>query len=125
MPENRSHDMAQVLRQMNQRAAAKGSLVVTNDGMVVAGVMEEEMRKDIVGALSSFLISATVRCLKQGGIGSFGRMMMTATHGKVVIQSLRDYFLVVIADQFADTESTLEAVTEAGQELRTLMQINV
>ena len=33
--------MDQILRQLNQRAAAKGSLVVTNDGMVVADNMKK------------------------------------------------------------------------------------
>jgi len=114
-----------ILRQLNQRIAAKGSLIVTNDGMVVAGVMQEEMRQEIVGALTSFLISATDRCLRQGKIGTLGRMVMTATHGKVVIQALQDYFLVVIVDQFSDMETTVEAVAAAGQDLRALTRIHV
>lgn len=119
------NDMDQILRELNERAAARGSLVVTNDGMIVAGAMKKEMRKDIVGALSSFLISATERCLRQGDVGSFGRLVMHATHGKVVVQSLHDYFLVVIVDQFGDMESTMEAVVAAGNSLRNLTRIRV
>lgn len=119
------NDMEKVLSRLNERAAAKGSVVVTNDGMVVADDMRKDMRKDIVGALSSFLISATDRCLRQGEIGTFGRMVMTATHGKVVIQSLHEFFLVVVVDQFADMQITLEAVTEAGAKLRELTHIRV
>ena len=117
--------MDEILSQLNEAAAAKGSVVVTNDGMVVAGAMRRELRKDIIGALSSFLISATDRCLKQGEIGTFGRMIMAATHGKVVIQSLDDYFLVVIVDQFADIGATLDAVAEACAQLRDLTRIDV
>lgn len=119
------NEMESVLAALNDKAAAKGSVVVTNDGMVVAGDMRKEMRKDIVGALSSFLISATDRCLRQGDIGSFGRMVMTATHGKVVIQSLHEFFLVVVVDQFADMEKTLEAVAKAGAKLRELTHIKI
>jgi predicted regulator of Ras-like GTPase activity (Roadblock/LC7/MglB family) len=117
--------MDAVFKRLNERAAAKGSMVVTNDGMVVAGIMRQDMRKDIVGALSSFLISATGRCLRQGGIGSFGRMIMTATHGKVVIKSLEDYFLVVIVDQFADMDAALQAVEVAGKEFKKIARIEV
>lgn len=119
------NDMETVLQTLNDKASAKGSVVVTNDGMVVAGNMRKEMRKDIVGALSSFLISATDRCLRQGDIGTFGRMVMTATHGKVVIQSLHEFFLVVVVDQFADMEITLEAVTVTGAKLRELTHIRI
>ena len=119
------NDMEVVLRTLNEKAAAKGSVVVTNDGMVVAADMRKDMRKDIVGALSSFLISATDRCLRQGQIGQFGRMVMTATHGKVVIQSLHDFFLVVVVDQFADMGLTLEAVASAGHKLRELTNIHI
>lgn len=117
--------MDQILRQLNRRAGAKGSLVVTNDGMVVADSMKKELRKEIVGALSSFLISATERCLRQGNTGMFTRMVMTATHGRIVIQSLRDYFLVVVADQFADMDRTMRAVVDSGNELRNLTRIQV
>ncbi|MCA8972143.1 MAG: roadblock/LC7 domain-containing protein [Planctomycetes bacterium] len=119
------NDMEIVLRGLNEKAAAKGSVVVTNDGMVVAADMRKEIRKDIIGALSSFLISATDRCLRQGEIGHFGRMVMTATHGKVIIQSLHEFFLVVVVDQFADMELALEAVTVAGAKLRELTHIRI
>ena len=125
MREDGRVEMESILEKLNTKAAAKGSVIVTNDGMVVAGGVREEMRKDIVGALSSFLISATDRCLRQGEIGEFDRMIMTATHGKVVIQSLQDFFLVVIADQFADMDLTLEAAGEAGRKLRRLTSIRV
>jgi len=117
--------MDQILRDLNERAAAKGSLVVTNDGMVVAGSVREELHNEIVGALSSFLISATYRCLRQGNVGELTRMVMTATHGKIVIQSLADYFLVVIADQFSDTDRAIEAVRVAGEQLRKMTSIEI
>ncbi len=117
--------MHEVLEQLSDRLHAKAALVVTSDGMVVAGTVQADFRKDVIGALSSFLILATNRCLKRAQQGGFGRIVLHATHGKVLVQSFRDYFLVVLTDQFVDKEALLEAALEAVARLRRLASIKV
>ncbi|MFQ5505472.1 MAG: roadblock/LC7 domain-containing protein [Planctomycetota bacterium] len=109
--------MESILKRLNEEEGVKGCLVVTHDGIVVAGVLQSEVRKEVVGALSSFLIAATDRCLKNGELGSLGRMMMTATHGKVVILALKGYYLVTLTDQFTDMEHILKVANEAAAQL--------
>ena len=117
--------MEEILQRLSEEEGVKGSLVVTQDGIVVAGNLKSDVRKDVVGALSSFLIAATDRCLQRGRLGALGRMMMTATHGKLVILALKGYFLVTLTDQFADMERTLEAVNMAASKLRKVTRIEV
>ena len=117
--------MDNILNQLNSSTGAKGSVVVTHDGMVVAGDIHWEVQKDVVGALSSFLVMATDRCLQQGKMGKLNRMTMIATHGKLVIIALQDYFLVVLVDQFASMDQITPSINEAGNKLLKLTQMNV
>ena len=117
--------MEKILDQLNSSTGAKGSVVVTQDGMIVAGEIHWEVQKDVVGALSSFLVMATDRCLQQGNMGKLNRMTMIATHGKLVIISLRDYFLVVLVDQFASMNQITPQIEEAGRQLMNLTQMKV
>jgi predicted regulator of Ras-like GTPase activity (Roadblock/LC7/MglB family) len=117
--------MDDILESLNQEDGVKGSMVVTQDGIVVAGLLKSDVRKDVVGALSSFLITATERCLERGQLGALGRMMLTATHGKLIILALKGYFLVTLTDQFADMNATLEAVNVAASRLRKVTRIEV
>jgi len=117
--------MENILERLNSSAGAKGCVVVTQDGMVVAGDIHWEVQKDVVGALSSFLVMATDRCLQQGKMGKLNRMTMIATHGKLIIVSLRDYFLVVLVDQFAAMNQVSPLIDEAGHELMKLTQMKV
>jgi predicted regulator of Ras-like GTPase activity (Roadblock/LC7/MglB family) len=112
--------MDELLRDLIKKVRAKGALVVTNDGMVVAGFVRADTRKDVVGALSSFLISATNRCLSQGNVGGFNRIFLKATHGKILIQALKDYFVVVLTDQFSDKTELIDETMRIASKLRKL-----
>jgi predicted regulator of Ras-like GTPase activity (Roadblock/LC7/MglB family) len=117
--------MDKILKDLNSSTGAKGSVVVTHDGMVVAGDIHWEVEKDVVGALSSFLVMATDRCLQQGKMGKLNRMTMIATHGKLIIVSLQGYFLVVLVDQFAAMDQVTPRIDAAGHELIKLTQMKV
>ncbi len=115
--------MDDLLRDLIKTVGAKGALVVTNDGMVVAGFVRSDTRKDVVGALSSFLISATNRCLMQGNVGGFNRIFLNATHGKILIQALKGYFVVVLTDQFSDKTQLIDGTMRTASKLRKLTTI--
>ncbi len=117
--------MENILKQLNAKTGAKGSVVVTQDGMVVAGEINWEVQKDVVGALSSFLVMATDRCLQQGNMGKLNRMTMIATHGKLIIISLGECFLVVLVDQFASVDQVSPVSDATGQGLLKMTQMKV
>ncbi|PIE22172.1 MAG: hypothetical protein CSA62_13910 [Planctomycetota bacterium] len=117
--------MNEILIRLNEEAQARGSLVVTKDGILVASEMDASLKKDVVSALSSFLISAASRSLSRGKIGAAHRLVLTATHGKLVLRSLGDYFLVLLTDQFASMEVAKAAVESASKRLREIVTIRV
>ncbi len=117
--------MESILADLADRVHAKACLVLTADGMVVAGKVHGDYRKDVIGALSSFLILATNRCLKGGRQGHFGQIVLHATHGKVLIRGFKEYYLVILTDQFSDKAEVEEAASEAVAGLRRLATIDV
>ena len=117
--------MNNILIRLNEEAQGRGSLVVTKDGILVASEMEPSLKKDVVSALSSFLISAAGRSLSRGKIGTAHRIVLTATHGKLVLRSLGEYFLVLLTDQFASVDEAKDAVERASERLREIVTIRV
>lgn len=117
--------MNEILRRLNEEAQGRGSLVVTKDGILVACEMDTGLEQEVVSALSSFLISAARRSLSRGKIGNVRRVALTATHGKLVLRSLGDYFIVLLTDQFANFQEALDAVERAGERLREIVTIQV
>lgn len=116
-------EMTELLLALVKDVQAKGSVVVTDDGMVVAGELSLDIEQDVIAALSSFLIAATDRCLKQGGMGPMSGLTMIATHGRLVIRSLPDAFLVVITDQFADMDKVKTAIDQVCKKLSKLIAV--
>ncbi len=117
--------MKQILTDLNEEAGAVGSLVVTKDGILVASEISSNVEKDVASALSSFLITAIDRCLSNGGMGGMSRMVMVATHGKLILSSLGDYFLVLMTDQFVETDVAQRAAVKAARKLREKVKIQI
>lgn len=117
--------MNEILNALNEQAQARGSLVVTKDGILVASEMDASLKQEVVSALSSFLITAARRSLERGGIGTVNRIALTATHGKLILRSLGEYFLVVLTDQFTASEEALAATEQACDRLREKVRIQI
>jgi len=91
--------MKNILKDLNRVAGIKGSMVVTEDGMVVASALGPDLETENVAAISSQMIRSVRRSLDRMGVESFGRYMLSATHGRIVFVNLEVGYLVVIAHQ--------------------------
>jgi predicted regulator of Ras-like GTPase activity (Roadblock/LC7/MglB family) len=96
---NSIHD---ILAELRVAPSVKGAAVVTSDGLVASESLDERYRSDVVSGLSSYLMMTTNRSLREGGLGACNRFVLHATHGKAVFVALKDSYLVVLFDQFAD-----------------------
>ena len=117
--------MLEILKELNGEVGVKGSAIVTRDGIVVVADLAPSMQEDVLSALSSFLISTTRRALGECGMGDFNRFIITSTHGKLVLVTLDDAYLVVVADQFINLDLTLLSIQSTAQKLNRASQINV
>ncbi len=108
---------------LRRQAGVKGAAVIMADGLVAAESLDARYRSEVLAGLTSYLLMTTNRSLREGGLGECTRFVMHATHGKVMFLALRDAFLVVVFDQFADLQAVSGAVQEATERLRTLTQL--
>jgi len=120
-----NHEIQNILATVGDMSGVVGSAVLTNDGIVVASDLGPSLAADVIAGLSSFLISTTRRSLRDAGMGDFSRLVMSATHGKVVLMDLGEAFLVVLIDQLADINASGDELQRAASELQRAARIEV
>ncbi|MBK8978674.1 MAG: roadblock/LC7 domain-containing protein [Planctomycetes bacterium] len=81
----------------------RGAAVVTDDGIVVRSALHGGYREDVVAGLASFLVQTTRRAMTEDGCEApqLDRFVLHATHGKILLASVGEGWLVAITDQFA------------------------
>jgi len=112
-----------VLQEMQQLPGVRGTMMVNRDGMVVAGVLGDRFRDDVVSALTSFLLTTTQRTLNDGKLGELREFVLHCTHGKMLLTSLGEPYLIVLLDQFADLASCRKEISDSIRQLSRLAQI--
>jgi predicted regulator of Ras-like GTPase activity (Roadblock/LC7/MglB family) len=80
----------------------RGSLVVTQDGMVVDSLIGKSLREEVVGAMVSSLILGTRRSMEKAQRPPFESLTVVSTHGKLIVSDTGTAFLVVILDKSID-----------------------
>jgi len=110
--------MREILRQLNEKAGAVGSMVITPDGIMVAAVLGERFEEDAMAALASSLLLSLRRCLSTlGAKGSMKSCTLNASDGKVIFLDMSNSYLVVVADQNASLDGDADAIQDAIQEI--------
>jgi predicted regulator of Ras-like GTPase activity (Roadblock/LC7/MglB family) len=117
--------MKEILKDLNLEAGIRGCAVLTPDGMMVAGALPAEAKEEVVSALGSFMITTGNRSLKESGLAHFDKMMLTATHGKILIFRVEGAYLVVVTDQFIDLDLAMVEVAAAASRIRRASKMSV
>ncbi|MBX3464555.1 MAG: roadblock/LC7 domain-containing protein [Planctomycetes bacterium] len=109
--------------ELHRLPGVKGAALITNDGMVVAAALDDRFEPEVIAGLASYLLMTTQRCLAEGGLGKATHYVLTATHGKAIVETFDDSSLVVMVDQFVDLGRTEAEVREAAQRIRRASRI--
>lgn len=94
--------MRSVLEGLADVPGVRGSLVVTQDGMVVDSLVGKSLREEVVGAMAASLIIGTRRHLEKARRPPFESLTVVSTHGKLIVADTGTAFLVVILDKNID-----------------------
>jgi len=114
-----------ILKQLNDVAGVKGSLVVTHDGIVVAAHLSRALREDTVAAVAAGVIASTRRALGQSGLDGFARLTLVASHGKMVFTDTGPAYLVVVTDRNLELAPVDIEIESAAMRIRNLGEIRV
>ena len=110
--------MLEILTDLNKVAGVNGSMVVTQDGIVVNAALGTELQQDSVAAVSSLMIQTARRAMDKLGHKSFKRIVLTSSWGRMVFVDLEIAFLVVITSQNIKLDVILIEIDSTAYRIR-------
>ena len=108
--------MEKILERLGSEAWVRGSMIVSDEGMVVLERISAELDRDAVAALASDLVTEVSEGLREGGLESFTRIVLSATTAELVVVGCGSVYLVVIAA--AGSEAFYIEIDSAARRLR-------
>lgn len=115
--------MKEILSELNREVGVKGSMVVTQDGIVVASDLSPGLSDDLVAAVASGAIQTINVALQKIGQPNLSKFVLEAGFGKIVFIDIGIAYLVVILDQRINMDVTLIAISGAAYRIRQMGQI--
>ena len=114
-----------ILEKLNRGLGVRGSMVVTDDGIVVQSLLGKDLEEERVAAMSSSVIQTTQRALQAVGLPRFISYILTAAHGKMVFFDVSKAFLVVLTEKNVNIDLTLIEMRAASQKIKALGHIEI
>ena len=112
--------MQDVLDKLNQEMGVRGSLVVTDDGVVAAASLVREEDRDLLGALATDISIKVKSALREGGLEGHNRLVLDAEYGRIVLYDLEVASLVVVLDRTINADATMIEIESAASRIRRL-----
>ncbi len=110
--------MEAVLDRLGKEAWVRGSMIVSNEGMVILEHMEGDLDRDAVAALAYELVTEVAMGLADAQMEPFQRIVLSATAGELVVMGCGSIYLVVVAA--AGSEAFYIEIDSAARRLRKL-----
>ena len=110
--------METVLKRLGSEAWVRGSMIVSNEGMVVMEQMSGDLDRDAVAALASDLVAEVSMGLEEARMEPFKRIVLSATAGELIVMGCGIVYLVAVAA--AGSEAFYIEIDSAARRLRQL-----
>ena len=110
--------METVLKRLGSEAWVRGSMIVSNEGMVVMEQMSGDLDRDTVAALATDLVTEVSTGLEEAQMEPFKRIVLSATAGELIVMGCGIIYLVVVAA--AGSEAFYIEIDSAARRLRQL-----
>ena len=88
--------MQEILNQINKVRGVRGSLVIGQDGIVVAAELGIDVSDDTVAAVASQILRSLSSALERIKIGSFNRFIVSGENGKIAIVNAGERALLLV-----------------------------
>ena len=111
--------MKRILEELNRTAGIRGSMVMTQDGIMAASALGPDLEEDVVAALASALLTAVKKSFNQAAPGeSLSELILTASDGKMVFVDLGNAYLVVVAKRDMALAATMVEIQSAAHRIK-------
>lgn len=107
--------MQEILDRLGDEAWVRGSMIVSDEGMVVLEKIAADLDREAIAALASDLVTEVSEGLKESELEPFARIVLSATTGDLVVVGCGSVYLVVIAA--AGSEAFYIEIDSAARQL--------
>ncbi|MCZ6794616.1 MAG: roadblock/LC7 domain-containing protein [Planctomycetota bacterium] len=106
--------MRQILKELNSQADIVGSMVITQDGIMVAAALGKKLEEDVLAAFASSLLVSMKRGLARIGAPSpLSSCTLNGSNGKIAFYDMKNAYLVVVADTSTQLDEHTEEIQTA------------
>jgi len=91
--------MRRILKGLNEIAGIRGSMIISDDGMVISSCLGRSLDEEMVAAMAGSVINSTRKALERHGLRSFTQFTLKASHGKMIFIDSGVAYLVVVMDE--------------------------
>lgn len=111
--------MKRILEELNEHGGVRGSMVITQDGIMVCDALGPDLEEDVVAALASSMIMSMRRGLKAMGYDdNLCEYVLDASDGKMVFLDMGNAFLVVVLSRNIRLNTTLVEIRSAAYKIK-------
>jgi predicted regulator of Ras-like GTPase activity (Roadblock/LC7/MglB family) len=111
--------MRQILKKLNDEAQITGSMVITQDGIMVAAALGRDLEEDALAAFASSLLVSMKRGLAQiRAPGNVVSCTLKGSTGKISFFDMENSYLVAVTDAEAQLDSKADAIWRAIERIR-------
>ena len=88
--------MKPILVELNETLGARGSLVVSRDGLLIASAVGPDAQVERLAAMGAGILSDVGRSLAAAGMAEFTQCEVAAEQGKVILVAAGPAYLLVL-----------------------------
>lgn len=96
--DQRREEMYQILEELNKTSGISGSVLVGNDGIIIAADLDTRFQDEAVGAMAASIISTVQKSLDKLKSTPLKQMTIEAEQGKLFLTDVGFGILVVTAE---------------------------
>ena len=117
--ETLGESLTRVLREiMDKVRDIEGTLIVRNDGLVIASLIHEDLDKDLIAAMSASLLNVSLRVLEELKKGSVEDLVVKGEEGLIAVISINpEIVLAVIAKKAVNLGLLLLSMKKAKEKI--------
>ena len=90
--------MYQILEELNKTSGVTGSMLVSQDGIVIAADLESKLQDEIVGAMAASIMSAAQKSVERLNKTPLKQVTIEASKGKMFLADVGIGVLVVTTE---------------------------
>jgi len=110
--------MQGILKRINRIGGVRGTMIVANDGIIIAEDIAGSEDSNTLGAVASSVVSTLCGALDRLKEGAFSRFVMTGSDGKVVLLVVREAILLTLVQKDANMGMVLVELKDSSIELK-------